>query len=119
MLERSTNWPMSGIILAGGYGDPLPATPMLSLLQTQWDRTGPVAPADTITTRGFPETPPKQLFMQIGIADAQVPNVASEVQARTMGIPVITPTPYTPFGVSEAASAGSGLVIYDFGLGNT
>jgi hypothetical protein len=36
-----------------------------------------------------------------------------------MGIPVITPTPYTPYGVTEATTASSGFIIYDFGLGGT
>jgi len=119
LLERSADWPQYGIILAGGYEDPLLVALMINMMQSQWDRTEPVAVADVITGTGFPETPPKQVFMQIGIADDQVPNVGSELQARTMGVPVITPTPYTPYGVAEAASAQSGLVIYDFGLGGT
>ncbi len=33
-----------------------------------------------------------------------------------MGIPVLTPSPYTPHGVDESAvPVESGLVIYDFG----
>ena len=119
LLERSVDWPEYGIILKGGYDDPLIVALMLNMMQAQWDRTEPVAVADVITSTGFPDTPPKQLLMQVAIADDEVPNIGSELQARTMGIPVITPTPYTPYGVVEAASASSGLVLYDFGLGGT
>jgi hypothetical protein len=119
LLERSADWPQYQVILQGGYGSPLLSALMINLMQQEWDRTEPVAVADVITGTGFPDTPPKQVFMQIGIADDQVPNVGSELQARTMGIPVITPTPYTPYGLTEATTAPSGLVIYDFGLGST
>lgn len=119
MLERSVDWPTYRTTLIGAYDDPLVVALMLNLMQQQWDRTEPVVVADVINGTGFPDTPPKDVFMQFGIADDQVPNVASEYQARTMGIPVITPTPYTPYGLEEATTASSGLIIYDFGLGNT
>ena len=119
LLERSADWPQYRIVLEGGYTDPLLIAFSINLLQQEWDRTEPVAVADVITGEGFPDTGPKQVFMQIGIADDQVPNVGSELQARTMGIPVITPTPYTPYGLAEATTAQSGIVIYDFGLGST
>ena len=119
MLERSVDWPTYRTTLIGAYEDPLVVALMLNLMQQQWDRTDPVVVADVINGTGFPDTPAKQVFMQFGIGDDQVPNVASEYQARTMGIPVITPTPYTPYGLEEAATASSGVVIYDFGLGET
>jgi hypothetical protein len=119
MLERSVDWPTYGVILAGAYVDPLVVALMLNLMEQEWERTEPVVVADVITGTGFPDTPPKDVFMQFGVADDQVPNVASEYQARTMGIPVITPTPYTPYGVTEATTASSGFIIYDFGLGGT
>lgn len=119
MLERSLDWPTYGTILEGAYEDPLKVALMLNLLQQQWDRTEPVAVADVITGEGFPGTPPKQVFMQIAIADDEVANVASEYAMRTMNIPIITPSPYIPFGVEQATSASSGAVWYDFGLGHT
>ncbi|HEX5059310.1 MAG TPA: hypothetical protein VFV99_08125 [Kofleriaceae bacterium] len=119
MLERSVDWPTYRTTLIGAYDDPLVVALMLNLMQQQWDRTDPVVVGDVLTTTGFPDTPAKQVLMQFGIADDQVPNVASEFQLRSMGLPIITPTPYTPYGATEAASAPSGVVIYDFGLGNT
>jgi hypothetical protein len=56
--------------------------------------------ADVVTTTGFDDAGPKQLFMQMAIADDEVPNIASEYQARTMNIPLITPSPYTPYGMT-------------------
>ncbi|HEY5927613.1 MAG TPA: hypothetical protein VIV11_38275 [Kofleriaceae bacterium] len=119
MLERSLDWPQYRTILIGAYDDPLVVALMLSLMQQEWDRTEPVVVADVITGEGFPDTPPKQVLMQVAIADVEVPNVASEYAMRTMKVPLITPSPYTPFGVETAASASSGAVWYDFGLANT
>ncbi|HUS27792.1 MAG TPA: hypothetical protein VMZ53_04770 [Kofleriaceae bacterium] len=119
LLERSADWPQYAVILQGGYGNPLVTALMINLMQNEWDRTEPVAVADVLTTTGFPNTPAKQVFMQFGIADDQVPNVGSELQMRTMGIPLITPTPFHIYGVEEKTSAPSGAVMYDFGLSGT
>jgi hypothetical protein len=119
MLERSLDWPNYRTILIGAYDDPLIVALMLNLMQQEWDRTEPVVVADVITGNGFPDTPAKQILMQMAIADDEVPNVASEYAMRTMNLPVMTPSPYVPFGVESAATAQSGAVLYDFGLGNT
>ena len=56
--------------------------------------------------------------MQIAIGDEQVPNIGSWWQARTMAIPVLGPTPATPWGLAVQSSplpSGSALVIMDGG----
>src|SRR5665647_2129194 len=89
-------------------------------MQQEWDRTEPTAVADVIVGEGFPNTPPKQVFMQMAIADDEVSNLASEYQLRTMNVPVLTPSPYIPWGATPTAGpAQSGMVIYDFGLAST
>jgi hypothetical protein len=119
MLERSLDWPTYRTTLIGAYDDPLVIALMLNLMQNEWDRTEPVVVADVITGEGFPGTPPKQVLMQVAIADDEVPNVASEFAMRTMNIPIITPSPHIPFGVEQAATASSGAVWYDYGLADT
>jgi hypothetical protein len=120
LLERSRDWPTYRTTLVGSYEDPLVVALMVNLMQQEWDRTDPTAVADTITTTGFGETPAKQVLLQMAIADDEVPNVGSEYAARTMGLPVVTPSPYVPYGVeSKAGPVSSGMVIYDFGLGAT
>ena len=120
MLERSLDWPLYGSIVAGAYPSHLDDALILNLMQHEWDRTEPTSVADVIVGDGFPGTPAKQVFMQIGIGDVEVANVASEYQARTMGIPTMTPSPYVPYGLEAAAGpVPSGLVIFDFGAGPT
>jgi hypothetical protein len=120
LLERSQDWPVYRTALIGAYPDPLDADLLITLMQGEWDRTEPTGIADVIDSTGFPDTPPKQVFVQIGIADDEVSNLASEYMARTMGLPTILPSPYVPYGLTGTSDpAPNGLVIYDFGLGST
>jgi len=120
MLERSGDWPTYGLVLHGAYQNALDVALLLSLMQTQWDTTDPVAVADALLTGGIPGVPDKQVLMQIAIADVEVSNLASEYQVRSMGIPVVMPSVETPWGIETASGpVESGLVIFDFGLGDT
>jgi len=120
LLERSHDWPQYRTTLEGAFPSPLDQALIVNLMQMQWDRTEPTGVADVILGDGFPGTPPKSVFMQIAIADDEVTNLASDYQARTMGIPVVMPSPYVPYGVeSTAVPVESGMVLYDFGLGST
>jgi hypothetical protein len=120
MLERSHDWPTYRTTLIGAYPDPLDTTLDMSLMQWEWDRTEPTSVADIILGDGFPGTPKKQVFMQMAIGDDEVPNVATEYKARTIGVPVLTPSPYVPQGLTPTSTpVPNGLVIFDFGVGNT
>ena len=120
MLERSLDWPTYRSIVIGAYPDPLDVALILNVMQMQWDRTEPTGVADVIQGDGFPGSPPKQVLMQIAIGDDEVANLASEYQARTMGIPTLTPSPYVPWGLEgQAGPLTSGLVLFDFGVGGT
>lgn len=120
LLERSRDWPTYYTTLSGAYTDPLDDVLVINLMQNQWDRTEATATVDTILPHTFPGTPQKHVFMQMGIGDDEVSNIATEMQLRTMGVPVMTPSPYVPFGVTTSAGpATDGMVIFDFGLGPT
>ena len=120
MLERSGDWPTYALVLHGAYQNALDVALLLALMQTQWDTTDPVAVADALLTGGIPGVPDKQVLMQIAIADVEVSNLASEYQVRSMGIPVLTPSVDTPWGIETSAGPlSSGLAIFDFGLGDT
>jgi hypothetical protein len=120
LLERSADWPTYRTPLLGAFDTPLLVTLMINLMQNEWDRTEPTAVADVLTGSGFPDTPAKQVFMQVALGDTQVPNLGSEYQARTMGIPLILPSPYTPFGLTATSEpARNGVIYYDFGVTGT
>jgi hypothetical protein len=111
LLDRSNDWPTYRTILSGAYPDALDVTLAINLFQMRWDKTEGSGVANTVAQH-------KQLLMQIAIGDDAVPNLGSYWQARTMNIPVVGPTPFTPWGLSvEPAplASGSALVIMDGG----
>jgi hypothetical protein len=116
MLERSGDWPIYRTILIGAYPDPLDVTILINLMQLQWDTTDPVGSVTAVLEGGIPGVPPKQLLLHEAIADVEVSNVATEYQARTLGIPTLAPAVYEPFGVPAATGPlDSALVLWDGG----
>ncbi len=119
MLERSADWPTYELVLTGSYEDPLETSILLYLIQMGFDLTDPVSTANSVLVDGaIPGTPPKQFLMHMAVGDHQVPNISTEYQARTMGVPVMTPAPYVAYGLDETAGpAANALVIFDNGDG--
>lgn len=121
MLERSLDWPAYRTLLIGAYPDPLDVSLAIHLMQMMWDMTEPTSIADALLVPGaIPDTPTKQVLMQIAVADDEVTNIASDYQARSMGLAALAPSFYEPHGVPVLEGPlSSAYVIYDFGLGHT
>ncbi len=116
MLERSVDWPTYKTILIGAYPDPLQVSLMISLMQMAWDLTDPVQVANDLLDNTAFGGPTKQLLIHMATGDEEVPNISTEYQARTMGLPVLGPAMYEIYGVPEATGpVSSALVIYDEG----
>ncbi len=118
MLERSLDWPIYRTVMIGAYDHPLHVSLLLNLMQMRWDHTEPSNVIADLPGTAIPGKGDKQILMQIGFADSEVPNVASEYQARTMGLSLLGPTPFTPYEIPVAEGPlSSGLVIFDSGFG--
>jgi hypothetical protein len=118
LLDRSADWPTYRGILNGAYPDALDDTLLIGLMQMRWDKTEGSGIANTVLAGTPTGVPAKQILMQIALSDEQVPNIGSYWEARTMNIPVLGPTPTTPWGLSVQQSplaSGSALVIMDGG----
>jgi len=115
LLDRSADWPKYRQILNGAYPDPLDDELLISIMQMRWDKTEPSGIANTVLDGTPTGVPPKQLLMQIALADEQVSDFAAYWEARTMKVPVVSPTVASPWGMTakDAPQTGSGLVIYD------
>jgi len=95
MFERSSNWASYGLPLKSTYDDLLDAVIMEQVLQMALEPVdGATLPAGFFAERG------KQILMQTSINDCQVPNLASEYQARSLALPRSLydeqPTPLPP-----------------------
>ncbi len=111
LFERSTNWAVLGLPLKGSYSDPLSVLMVEQILQMALDV---IDPAHWASLAAEPGTTGKQYLLHASKGDAQVTNLATYLQARTMQLPVLTPSIELPYGLSAATGAPtSALVIVD------
>lgn len=116
MLERSADWAPYRAFLAARYPDALDRVLALGLLQMRWDKVESAGVAHVVLDGVATGVPAKHVMLQIALDDEQVPNLASDWLARTLGIPVLGPTPRTPWGVAvQASPRGSALLFFDAG----
>jgi hypothetical protein len=118
LLERSADWNLYRTILSGAYPDALDIMMAVSLFQMRWDKVEGSGVANSVLAGAPTGVPPKQILVQIALGDEQVPNLGSYWLARTMGLPILGPTPTTPWGLAAQPSplpAGSAMVIMDGG----
>lgn len=119
MLERSSDWPTYKGVLSGTFPDPFDIVLAINLFQQRWDFTETSGVAN-VARDATATTPAKQFLLHMAIGDDEVPNLATEWQARTMGIPTLAPSSvYTPYGMTAMdgpiTAGGSALVIMDGG----
>lgn len=113
MIQRSSNWNTYGAGLATGYPSYLDAQILLTLSQTLWDISDPIAFAPHLIKDPFPGVEAKKILYQEAVGDSQVPNVASEKMARAAGLPLLTPSVREVYGLETVTSAPSALTVWD------
>jgi hypothetical protein len=118
LLERSIDWALYRRVLAAAYPDPLDITMAVGLFQMRWDKVEGAGVAGGVLAGAPTGVPAKQILVQIALGDEQVANLGSYWLARSIGIPILGPTPTTPWGLSVRAGpmpGGSAMVIMDGG----
>ncbi|MBI2389109.1 MAG: hypothetical protein HYV09_05790 [Deltaproteobacteria bacterium] len=87
MLYRSADLGRFGGLLALVLPDAMDRQVAVALTQTEWDHTDSITFAPHLLRDPLPGVPIKRILVQEALGDAQVPNVATRVLARTMDIP--------------------------------
>ena len=101
LFERSTNWALYGAIIENGYGDLLSAVIMEQVLGLAMERIdGAVIPHHE-----------KSAVYSYALADSTVPNLGTEFQLRTLGVPVNEPAPFVAPGLTTTADGASTAVV--------
>ncbi len=118
-IERSTNYATfsDGFILPQAYPERNDRAILIAVCQHMWDAT------DAETWLRFAESGygdeigPFNILSTISINDAQVPMLSSDRAARTAGIPVLSGSMWSPFGVDvvDGPITGSAVVYWDGG----
>jgi predicted esterase len=114
LLDRSTGWTTDQVLINAAYKDPLDDELIMALIQMRWDKTEGAGVVNSVLTGSGLGVPPKQLLMQTALGDDAVSNFGTYWEVRSMGAPVMGPTPYTPWGLTVQNAPlppGSALVI--------
>jgi hypothetical protein len=131
LLTRAAPFDTYSKILYPAYRREVERPVIFSLMQTLWDRGEPNGYANHMTDNPLPNTPAHKVLIEMAYGDHQVANVATEVQARTIGAPLRAPAldsnrlpagliqPYfgheTLGDLAGPAGNGSGFFIWDIG----
>ncbi|AKF07896.1 hypothetical protein [Sandaracinus amylolyticus] len=94
---------------------PLETQQVALLLQHWLDRIDPVNYARFVSREPLEGAPEKQVLLHTGPGDEAVTHLAAELHARELGIPLLTPSPFTPPLLQTAtAPVPSALVELDY-----
>jgi hypothetical protein len=100
--------------------DPLDQQKLVAQMQSALDRIDPVSYAPHMLKDRYPTASPSlRIAMQTGLGDPAVPNLASFMQARTLGVHLLEPSPKEIWGIDGVMSpqkTGSSITLFDFGV---
>lgn len=117
MMWRSADFRDLAVVLGISYPDPLDRQVLVALSQMLWDYVDPATYAPHVLRDLLPgNLGPKRLLYQMGMGDAQVPNLMTYSIVRTLGLGLLTPPVEAVFGVGQVlAPAPSAFVQFDVG----
>ncbi len=121
MLQRSLDFSPFFALLAASYPDLRDQQIIVGLVAMMWDRIEGTAFAPHVLASPLTAVAAKQVLVHVAIGDYQVPSIAGQTLARTLGVKSMKKAPRTIFQLEEvdAPYAGSGLVEWDFGVPDT
>jgi hypothetical protein len=126
LLPRSTQADPYFALVNENYRDELTRALILSMIGQLWERGEANAYAQHLTRNPYPDTPPHEVMLHMAFGDHQVANVATEVEARTIGARLRTPaldpgrsSDRLPFyripPIRQPRFGGNALVVWDIG----
>jgi hypothetical protein len=112
MEGRSRNFNEFELIYSAWYEDRIDREFYWSVLGHVWELTDPITYLPHLTTDPLPGSSAKQIIYQVGMNDAQVCNVASDMAARTGGFTQLLPSNHEVWGMDEFAAGDTGVIQY-------
>ena len=117
MIPRSSNWPDYERIMDSFYDQRIDRELLMTVVEGLWEQSEPAGWVTHVIADPVPGTPTKKLLYQVARDDSQVPNIASDAAARTMGLPVLSTSIIHPWGLSVVEpGAENAMVYYDLGV---
>jgi hypothetical protein len=125
LLDRSIDFDPFRAVLDPAYPSPADRAFGLQLIQMLWDRGEANGYLQHLVDDPYRDTPEHQVLLHVALGDHQVANIATEIQARTLGIPVHRPVyadgrttavdPWWDVATLEYPHDGSAVVMWDSG----
>jgi hypothetical protein len=100
LFQRSTNWLLFKLFLDVSYPDRVDQQIILEIMQASLDPVDGMSIARHVLVDPLPGNPAKQVLLQMAVHDAQVPNIASEMAARTLELPLLSSSPKAVYGMT-------------------
>ncbi|MBI4508125.1 MAG: hypothetical protein HY698_00725 [Deltaproteobacteria bacterium] len=117
MIPRSIHWISIKSVLDTYYPDPIVQQLGIALAQTRFDLSDPLNLTKLMFKRPLPDAPPdRKVILQEAIGDSQVPNMATEMLARAIGIRAMAPLIEDIFGLETVTSPSSESVLVQYHL---
>jgi hypothetical protein len=121
-MPRSLNFGPFSLLLGLAFQDPLVVQSYVAMMQRALDGIDPISYAPHVLASPLPGSPAdRRVLLQIGLGDPAVPNVASFLHARALGIPLAMPSLAPVFGLASVndADAPSSLTVFDYHVDTT
>jgi pimeloyl-ACP methyl ester carboxylesterase len=83
------------------------------VVQELWDRVDPNGWYHHVVADPLPGTPPHAVLLHLSTNDAAVPNLGTEILARSLGIPQVMPAVQTRYGIPEAPAPIDGSALLE------
>jgi len=99
--------------------DALDQQKFIALFQQPLDKIDGATWSQYTLTSELPGSPnpPRHVLLQMGLGDTEVPNLGTFMHPRLLGIPVLQPSPASPYGLTRATGpVDSALEIADYGI---
>lgn len=118
LLNRSADFNPFFVIFKTMFPDSAHVQLILAINQTLWDSGEGSGYAWAMNHTPLPDTPAKQVLLQVAIGDAQVTTLGAHVMARAYGAALIEDPVRPVWGLETEPSGhtGSALVEFDYGL---
>jgi hypothetical protein len=119
MMSRSGSFLAFYTLISAMIDSPLSIQKLIASSQLAWDYIDPITFAPFVAQRPLEGAKPgRRLLYQIGVGDHSVPNLASHLHVRAMGLPLLSPSPVAITGVATVNSPapGSAMVVVDYQL---
>ncbi len=113
LLQRSSNFALYSLAF-NDYENPAEQQVLFNLAQSLFDAADPINLAPHLLGDRLAGVPEKSLLFQEAVNDASVNNLTTELLARAGNVPLMLPSPRTPYGLTTTMGpAPSALTIWD------